>query len=141
MKTTIQLIMLANPLKRHGQIIKAGNGTTFIPKGNICLSESNNEDGIKWQHNELYLLSDAKPITSGWYVNLDINRVLKCTDGSPYDGINKQIIATTNPILGLPMLEESFVKSYIQAFNSGNSITEIETEYELVIPVGIIKTV
>ncbi len=128
MKNALKIVMLPTPLKREGQIIKAIKGSTpLTAEGKLALCGFPTiEDGIKWQHNELYVLSDENPITQGWYVNLDIPRVLKCTDGSPYDGHCMQIIATTNPVCNLPMIEESFVRSYIKSYNLGNTIREVQ---------------
>ena len=42
----------------------------------------------------------------------------------------KKIIATTNTTLGLPQPSQSFIKAYIEAYNSGNVITDVLVEYE-----------
>ena len=102
-----------------------------------------------WQN--LYILSDDEIKEGDWWVDLLEKRIFKVTeedvivtkaDGLPHNEF-KKIIATTDTsllfggpkskhwvYLPFPQPSEGFIQKFVDAYNSGNPITEVDVEYE-----------
>lgn len=86
----------------------------------------------------LYFLSDEEIKEGDWYFSWETNyntepmqRWVLYNCCSKPNGTNpKMIIATTDKSLELPEPSQGFIKAFIEAYNSGNPITEVDVEYE-----------
>ena len=99
------------------------------------------------KNQELYFLSDDEIKVGDWFISIPRGTIHKCTGVFENNLIDntwenrekveitkadcKKIIATTNKDLGiaLPQPSESFIKKFIEAYNSGKAITEVMVEY------------
>lgn len=122
-------------------------------QGLMHLKTATGLDGIG-QH--LYILSDDKPLKNDWI--LDIKNPKKPRQIKTEHFLEdlfeteKKIIATTNTSLNInkeyvkefpeslhdmifPQIHTSFIQHYIEQYNIGNVITEVEVEYFTDIPV------
>lgn len=111
-----------------------------------------NKDCVN-QH--LYIISDDEIKEGDWYIDdtLQLRKAIMSdkdwqNSGKPAYTICKKIVATTDKSLGkegytgiredmaffpLPQLRESFIQSYIKAYNEGKPITEVDLEMEEII--------
>ena len=141
------IIMLpTNVSKRYkcteGLIVKCIKSWTPIgesPKEVNKLSISKNwSRGVLdyYESQHLFILSDEE-ITHNDWVLLPNNEIHKM---SPTDMIHylasqskatKKIIATTDTSLGLPQPSQRFIEKYIEEYNKGNVISEVDVEYEV----------
>lgn len=87
----------------------------------------------------LYILSDETIKEGDWYYSLYHETILQCSHKNQAislnilygNNVNKgKVIATTDKSLKLPEPSEGFIKAFIKAYNSGNSITKVMVEYE-----------
>ena len=128
------VVMLPTQSKavRLGQlVIGAGN--------NLFSSRQSNDIGSLTAY-ELYITSDEE-IKEGEY-GLDIrdNKIFKCERvlSNHYEqgvlqfqkSYCKKIIAITDTSLGLPQLPQQFIEKYIEEYNKGNVISDVEVEYD-----------
>lgn len=92
--------------------------------------------GDVYQH--LYFLSDDEIKEGDWCVNLAHKLVVKPTDiewaNSNKDNL-KKIIATTDRLeipyqwSIIPQPSEGFIQKFVESYNSGNQISEVDVEY------------
>lgn len=97
-----------------------------------------------YEYQNLYILSDEKIKKGDWVYDEDDNSILQCEQPNLIGIGEYKIIATTNKSLKsldwqntfddstdnyLPEPSEGFIKAYIEAYNSGNPITEVDVEY------------
>jgi hypothetical protein len=112
----------------------------LLPNGLLFSNPLVNEPHLKNQ--ELYFLSDEEIKEGDWCINLnsflehkELCRIDSKIELERYvqkiENDCKKIIATTNKDLGitLPQPSESFIKKFIEAYNSGKAITEVMVEY------------
>ena len=85
---------------------------------------------------ELYITSDEKIKLNDWYID-DVDQVRQnFIDDKEYWAVRKdykKVISSTDKSLNLPQPSDSFIKAYIEAYNSGNPITKVMVEYEEVV--------
>ena len=137
--------------RKHQIVLVETNKESNIIKGNdvdyLILVESWSGKG-KPQH--LYVLSDDEIKEGDWYHN-SIDNSIKQASNWIYVSNCKKIIATTNdkisinlgkeyhesPIRGgqmytrlcpYPQIQQSFIEYYIEQYNKGNIITEVDVE-------------
>jgi len=78
----------------------------------------------------LYITSDEEIKEGDWYYNNHYNSVALCTSIHALNRNNQfKIIATTDTSLELPQLSQSFIKTYIEAYNNGKVIDKVMVEY------------
>lgn len=119
----------------------------------ICDSQKKHLFNSKCKPQHLYILSHDKIEEGDWRLDIFIDNPKPILSDKEYNSnFTKKIIATTtnsslytgryddrysnvsvggkslNPIL--PQLSKEFIKKYIDAYNSGNPITEVMVEYE-----------
>lgn len=114
---------------------------------------TNKEDAHTRNCQHLYLLSNEPIQENDWIYDIKYkesghNKGLIFQKNFKYDSndvLYKKIIATTDKSLGieqmkgeplstfqLPQFPEAFIQKYVEAYNSGHSITEVNVEYESV---------
>ena len=140
---TCNVVMLATNEK--AQILKGSNAGN-----NLLLDNGDNinhslVDGKRFQYQHLYITSDEEIKEGDWFIKDD---ELHLWQGAipEYHKLNAyKIIATTNTALkvhhfykgvfkdleySLPLISQQFIQYYIEKYNEGNVITEVEVEYE-----------
>lgn len=109
-------------------------------------------NGIDCDPQHLYILSDEEIKEGDWKYNPRIGGWQHKRKGKEMEIIHpetRKIIATTDTLIqdereslfgsgkdyncSVPKLSEEFVKAYIEAYNAGNPITEVDVEYESLI--------
>ena len=81
-----------------------------------------------WKLKHLYVTSDEKPKEGDWVFNEDLQMVF-IQVGVP-TGTCEKVIATTDPLLNLPIIPQSFVQLYVENYQEGEVIKEVAVEYE-----------
>ena len=81
-----------------------------------------------WKLKHLYVTSDEKPKEGDWVFNEDLQMVF-IQVGVP-TGTCEKVIATTDPLLNLPIIPQSFVQLYVDNYQEGEIIKEVVVEYE-----------
>lgn len=94
------------------------------PEGKIC---DPIDDSMLPQH--LYILSDEEIKGECFYYSPRFGGILRNHLSQLDEPGLKKVIATTDTSLGLPKPSEGFIKAFIEAYNSGNPITEVDIEY------------
>lgn len=143
--------------KKHSLILLPTNEKSNIwLRNNKLKYNCSASSKINPQH--LYILSDDKIKENDWFINLYSNNIFQNKNGygvrlsDKYANYAldletcKKIIATTNTSLKiefkdgrmngvqtkrLPQIPFLFVQHYIEQYNLGNVITEVEVEYEI----------
>lgn len=77
----------------------------------------------------LYFLSDEE-LVDGWAVDIYNSRVFRNYNLEKSDGDLHKMIASTDPSLGLPQPSEGFIKKFIEKWNKGEKIEEVDVEYD-----------
>ncbi len=132
----VQVVMLPTESK---------TGIQLAPDNTFRFTSNNS-----WTSYALYFISDEKLEDGDWcfYKNGDLEGVRQIIDGQrPKTMILRKIIATTDALLirkrdivfqdntsdyvyDLPQPSQQFLEKYIDAYNRGDIITEVEVEYE-----------
>ena len=106
----------------------------------------------------IYFLSDEEIKEGDWWIDLLEKRIFKVTeedvivakaDGLPHNEFKKIIVTTDTSLLFrgtkskhwlyLPQPSEGFIQKFVDSYNSGNPITEVEVEYGSSINFGMGK--
>ena len=136
-----------------------GSSRLYILMGRLCRSSISYGQEIfpNAQNMHLYITSDNEIKAGDWCYHLGFQRIEKWTKNSSKDSdksLRKKIIATTDPYLNCKQLEscyksltgkcicsdkipqpsESFIKAYIEAYNSGNKINDVMIDGEDIRP-------
>lgn len=84
----------------------------------------------KPQH--LYILSDEEPKEGDVYYDTLSNKILNWTSSYKHSSFTRKLLATTeiDTLIKTPQPSEAFIKAYIEAYNSGNPIIDVDVEYE-----------
>jgi len=138
MKKTVKVVMLSTSEKASTLYLTLRD--KLCQGSNLSLS-----NGCTGDNQHLYLTSDEEIKVGDWYiVGTFLTRCQKEELGHIKSGFDK-IIATTDKSLllpnisfkdwdgktrQLPQIPESFIKAYVEAYNAGNPITEVNLEME-----------
>lgn len=137
---------------------ESSGGMILLSKSNALKSNSELDKIRKteeqyWSLNHLFILSDEEIKEGDWYIRIEsFGAIPTKTNKLEAEILNrkttfidaKKIIATTDKSLGwmihderdyeefhiMKQIPESFIQSYIKAYNEGNFITEVQLEYE-----------
>lgn len=100
----------------------------LVESGELYYSVNPNQMIHKYYtHQHLYFTSDEEIKEGDWHWN-HIDRMIS-NDIRAVDQFCKKIISSTDKSLGLPQPSQSFIKAYIEAYNSGKPITKVMVEY------------
>ena len=135
--TILKSIPSRNPESKKGVLTLCDNLYTYW------------ENGWNWNHNHLFLVSDNAIEEGAFVYNSVYNKISKVAsfgkhaktfvkldvdDHSP-DWSNlfnlSTVIASTDKSLNLPNIPEEFIRLYIEKYNSGHPIEEVEVEYDI----------
>ena len=119
MKKKCKIVMLSTNITSNTEVLHIESGGRMI----------------RFNSYHLYIISDDEIKEGDWCVT-NLNKMEKFN--SPWKGEieisykqeTRKIIASTDSSLNLPNISEEFIKLYIEKYNSGNPIDEIEVEYE-----------
>ncbi len=119
MKNTlkVQVIMLPTTNKRDkSNLFKRTNGEVQYINWDVL-------DREDWKPQHLYFTSSEPMIKDDWLVNTNAMEINRFVAGASINKGLSKIIATSDVSLGLPLIPESFIKSYVE---SQGSIKEVE---------------
>ena len=135
MKKTVKVVML--PTEKATHLIKD------IVSGILTFDKDGYGD-TEYIPQHLYLISDDEIKEGDWYIATDIKSVIQCNKVTTYihggstqspKDLAKKIVATTDNTINVnyPIAEipESFIQAYIESYNNGKPITEVDLEYKL----------
>ncbi len=97
----------------------------------ICATNNANVDLDTWQVQHLYIISDEEIKEDNWVKHGLLNIIYQVDNNNLEATLHnkcKKIIASTNKLLKLSIIPQSFIKEYIDSYNKGNIITEVELE-------------
>lgn len=100
---------------------------SYLSHGIIQKAEGYN---IKCEKQYLYLLSDEDIKENDYCIDIETNKMFQYKYNARSLRATKKIVATTDLKLGLPMIQESFIKSYTESYNKDTIINTVEVEFE-----------
>ena len=129
---------------------KIGNLATYQKRSLAkVIKEGINPKDSTLQFWNLYIISDDEIKEGDWYYCKRLNKIFQAIKGITYniEGNEHKIIATTNESLRtnykennhqplskynyiLPKPSDSFISKYIEEYNKGNVISDVEVEYD-----------
>ena len=95
----------------------------------------------------LYILSDDEIKEGDWFYDIELKAINKRVGVIPFKSYDcKKVIATTDntllndddfinsvtPFRNLPELSQQFIQQYVEAYNNGKPIEEVDVEYRLI---------
>lgn len=141
-----KVVML--PTNQRAGKISMGNTSLKLDYHMLPIEKGGIYTNHTYQH--LYFLSDEEIKVGDWWIDLLENRIFQVTeedvivtkvDGLPHNGF-KKIIATTDRLRvitkdefsgvdnqHLPQPSEGFIQKFVDSYNSGNQISEVDVEY------------
>jgi len=105
--------------------------TVFLYSALVYSKHYKLEKGTKDTYKHLYITSDEVIKIEDWVICK--NDVFKPECKEEINDLQnwcKKIIATTDKSLNLPLIPQSFIETYIEEYNKGNMIENIEIEIE-----------
>lgn len=123
-----QVIML--PTEKESKLVLLKDDNIDHLQLYLTVRRVPHSNGFSQQH--LYILS-SEPIKEGDYITDDYMNVCKHVDlsgmGLGHSLNFKKVIATTDSTLGLPLISEEFIKTFIKAYNEQKPITSVMVEW------------
>ena len=157
MKKLFKIIILPTEKVTIGCILRDGNNNKLLPLLGICTNPDFTAKTIKGNH--LYIISDDEIKEGDWFLHSTPDlcwsnpNICEKIDGNYVEGNFvfgmqgettgcKKIVATTDTLIipeeskfssavhFIPKIHESYLPTYIKAFNEGKQITEVYLERE-----------
>lgn len=94
------------------------NSRLFIRNGEIEYASTGAllaYDPPKWLTQHLYFISDIEIKEGDWVLEKETGKVTKIVHTAGVTKYGKKIEATTDPLLGLPFIPQSFIDEYVKA--------------------------